>query len=149
MNNCILHVEDEDTDLFLLQRAFLKVGVQIPLKPATDGQMAIDYLSGTGPFADRHQYPLPCLVLLDLKLPKLNGFEVLSWLRQQPNLKPLVVIVLSSSRDPRDVRRAYELGANSFIQKPHDVEDTLKIVHLLKDWWLTHNRFAPIHPPHD
>jgi CheY-like chemotaxis protein len=94
--------------------------------------MAIDYLSGAGPFADRQKHPLPCLVLLDLKFPKLNGLEVLAWIRQQSSLKKLVVVMFSSSSQPADVDRAYELGANSYIQKPAGVEHTLEIAQLLK-----------------
>lgn len=145
MNNCILHVEDEEADIFLLQRALKKAGVQLPLKAVTDGQAALDYLSGAEPFADRQQNPLPCLILLDLKLPKQSGFDVLKWLRQNANLRTIVVIVLSSSADPKDVDRAYELGANSFIQKPSDLEQTVRLAQVFKDWWLTYNRFPTAH----
>ena len=144
MNTCILHVEDEEADIFLLRRAFSRAGVDASIKAVTDGEMAISYLSGAGPFADRRENPLPSLVLLDLKLPKVTGFEVLAWLRRQPHLRSLVVIVFSSSADPKDVDRAYELGANSFVQKPPAVEQTVRLVEILNAWWLEHNRFPTI-----
>jgi CheY-like chemotaxis protein len=143
-DKCILQVEDEESDIFMLQLVFKRAGITSPVHVVTDGQMALDYLSGSGPFADRRQHPLPCLVLLDLKLPKLDGLEVLAWIRQQPRLKKLVVVLFSSSVVPGDVDRAYELGANSYIQKPSDPEHTLEIAQLLKGWWLGYNHYAPI-----
>jgi CheY-like chemotaxis protein len=106
--------------------------------------MAMDYLSGSGAYADRQKFPLPCLVLLDLNLPMRAGLEVLEWIRQQPNLKKLVVVVFSSSALSTDIDRAYELGANSYITKPMELEKTMEIAQLLKGWWLGYNRFAPI-----
>jgi CheY-like chemotaxis protein len=144
-NKCILQVEDEESDIFLLRHSFSKAGITNPVKTVTDGQMAIDYLAGKGAFADREAHPLPCLLLLDIKLPKVSGLEVLSWIRQQPSLRHLVVVVFSSSCQPEDVERAYHLGANSYIQKPSDLEQTLEIAQLLKGWWLGYNRFAPIY----
>lgn len=144
MNKCILQVEDEADDIFMLQVVFRRADITCPLHVVTDGQMAIDYLSGVGPYANREEHPLPCLVLLDLKLPRLNGLEVLAWIRQQPNLKNLVIVIFSSSILSEDVERAYELGANSYIQKPSDPSRTLQIAHLLKGWWLGFNQYAPI-----
>jgi CheY-like chemotaxis protein len=142
---CILQVEDEEADIFLLQHVFKKAAITSPVRAVMDGRMAIDYLSGTGPYADREKYPLPCLVLLDLKLPKISGLEVLAWIRQNQNLRGLVVVVFSSSANPTDVERAYQLGANSFIQKPQATAQTLELAQLLKGWWLGFNRFAPIY----
>src|SRR5579859_7009090 len=111
-NTCILQVEDEANDVFLLQRAFLQAGIVNPVQVATDGQMAIDYLSGLGRFADRGKYPLPGLVLLDLKLPRRSGREVLEWIRAQPGLHRAVVVVFTSAQYVGDVSLAYQLGAN-------------------------------------
>jgi CheY-like chemotaxis protein len=149
MKHCILYVEDEEADVFLFQRACKKAGLESPVNAVSDGQIAIDYLSGTGGFGDRRQHPMPTLILLDLKLPRLSGFEFLDWLRRQPKLRTLVVVVFSSSADPRDVQRAYELGANSFIQKPSDLEQTVELARLFKAWWLDRNRFPASHelPP--
>ncbi len=142
--HCILQVEDDEADIFLLKRVFERAGIESPLHAVTDGQMAIDYLLGNGEYADREKHPLPCLVLLDLKLPRLSGLELLDWIRHQPGLANLVVVVFSSSAQTEDVQRAYSLGANSYIQKPTSIEHTLEIAQLLKGWWLGHNRFAPI-----
>lgn len=141
---CILQVEDDANDVFLLQHAFQQAGITNPVRVATDGQMAVDYLAGTGPFANREKHPLPGLVLLDLKLPRRSGREVLQWIRAQPALSAVVVIVFTSSQYMGDVGLAYELGANSFILKPADAFHYTEIARLLKDWWLRHNLFAPI-----
>jgi CheY-like chemotaxis protein len=144
MNNaCILQIEDEANEVSLLQRAFMQVGISNPIQVATDGQMAIEYLSGLGVYANRAKYPLPRLILLDLKLPRLSGREVLEWLRAQPGLNKVVVIVFTSAQYVGDVGLAYELGANSFILKPTDFSEYLEIARLLKGWWLRHNVFPP------
>jgi CheY-like chemotaxis protein len=142
--NCILQVEDEASDVFLLQRAFRQCGIDNPLHVATDGQMAIDYLAGTNQFADRKRYPLPALILLDLKLPRKSGREVLQWIRAQPAFRRVVVIAFTSAPYIGDVGLAYDLGANSFLIKPTDFTRYLEIARLMKAWWLDHNRFAPI-----
>lgn len=143
-DTCILLVEDEENDIVLLKLSFQEAGIALPLRVVTDGQMAIDYLSGAQGFADRKEFPLPCLVLLDLKLPRQSGFEVLKWIREQPALKCLVVIVLSSAEHEQDVQQAYELGANSYVVKPMNVAQRDETIRLLKGWWLQCNRFAPV-----
>jgi len=143
-HQCILQVEDDENDVFLMERAFAHAGITNPVRVAVDGQAAIDYLSVAGAFGDRQNYPLPCLVLLDLKLPKISGLEVLEWIRRQPELKKLVVVLFSSSLSPDEVERAYELGVNSFVQKPSDFRQTAEIAQLLKRWWLGYNQFAPV-----
>jgi len=142
VNGCILQVEDEEADVFLLQHAFKKVGINESLQVVSDGRQAIDYLAGKGLFADREKYPLPALVLLDLKLPDRNGLEVLQWIRSEPGLRELVVIALTSSDHQTDITRAYELGINSYIVKPADNQKRLELVQVLKVWWLEWNRFA-------
>ncbi len=141
---CILEVEDDKAQAFLLQYAFEQVGITNAVHVATDGQMAIEYLAGSPPFADRLKYPLPKLVMLDLNLPRKNGLEVLEWTRQQPVLKRLVIILFTTSCIPTDVDRAYDLGANSFIEKPVDLAHALEIARLLKGWWLDCNHFAVV-----
>ncbi len=145
--SCILHVEDEESDLLLLRLAFEQAGIALPLQVATDGQMAIDYLSGSGAWADRLKYPLPCLVLLDLKLPRKSGLEVLGWLRAQPLLRRIVVVVCTSAEHEHDIARAYELGANSYIVKPMDIAERNETARRLKAWWLECNRFPPFPTP--
>jgi len=143
-SQCILQVEDDQNDVFLLKRVFDQAGISSPLHAVTDGAMAIDYLSGAGEFSDRQKHPLPCLVLMDLKLPKKTGLEVLEWIRQQLRLRKLVVVLFSNSALPEDVERAYELGSNSYIQKPPNPVQLKEIAQLLKGWWLGYNHFAPI-----
>jgi len=140
----ILQVEDNENDVLLLKNVFQQTGITNPLHVVTDGQMAIDYLSGHGQFADAQKYPLPCLVLTDVNMPKKSGLEVLRWIRHQPQLKKLVVVVFSSSALPQDVDQAYELGANAYIQKSADSRQLMEIAQLLKGWWLGYNHFAPI-----
>src|SRR5215510_2270454 len=120
INKKVLVADDEPTDVFLLQRAFAKARVTISLHVVRDGWTAIAYLKGEAPYSDRNAHPLPDLMLLDLKMPGLNGFEVLTWLRKQPGLKRLPVIVLTSSNLASDINRAYEMGANSYLVKPHE-----------------------------
>src|SRR5688572_21937770 len=117
-NDPILLVEDRDEDVFLLRYAFKRAEIKNPIHVAADGQEAVDYLAGTGKFADRAKFPLPGVVLLDLQLPIKMGLEVLEWIREQPSLRTLIVIILSSSIHEGDVRHAYELGVNAFLVKP-------------------------------
>lgn len=143
-NPCVLYIEDDDNDIVLLRSAFKRANIANPLQIVTDGQMAIDYLTGTGPFADRSEYPLPGLVLLDLKVPKKSGLEVLGWIRGQPSLKSVVVIILTSSPNIEDATQASELGANSFVVKPSNVKQLADFARRLKEWWLESHRFAPM-----
>ena len=139
--------EDLDEDIELLKRAFSTVGVNVPLHFVTDGQQAIDYLKGEGAFANRAQHPLPTMMLLDLKMPVLGGFEVLEWLRAQPALRLLVVVVFTSSADQEDIQRGYELGANSYLVKPSSFDKLLEIVRTLQDYWLSNNLSPDLLPP--
>jgi CheY-like chemotaxis protein len=136
----ILHVEDDPNDVLLIQRAFRKSQFSVMLKNVSDGEMATQYLAGDAEFADRAQFPLPSLMLLDLKLPRKNGFEVLGWLRSQPSpLNRLPVVVLSSSNQPADVNRAYEAGANAYMVKPAGFDALLETVKVLAAHWLVHS----------
>lgn len=136
----ILQVEDREEDVYLLKRAVQRAEVQVEIRAVIDGQQAIDYLSGRGPFADRQQFPLPYLILLDLKLPQKTGFDVLAWVRAQPALRTLIVIVLSSSIDEGDLEKAYQLGANAFLVKPSDLHTLVEMCRAMKLFWLTHNQ---------
>jgi two-component system response regulator len=134
-------VEDDPNDVFFLQHAMKKAGVANPIQVAIDGQQAIDYLKGAGKFADRELFPLPCLVLLDLKLPHVMGLEVLKWIRSQP-LEHLVVIILSASAEAVDISTAYRLGVNAFLTKPSEASELESLVMAIRDFWLTHNVLA-------
>ena len=137
--SCILQVEDDENDVFFLQHAFKVAGLKTLLQVTRDGEEAIHYLSGARAFADRTQYPVPRLIILDLKMPRKSGFEVLQWLRHQSDVPHLPVIVFSSSAQPGDIDRAYELGANSFIVKPSCMEKRVHLAALIKDYWLQFN----------
>ncbi|HEY9780138.1 MAG TPA: response regulator [Leptolyngbyaceae cyanobacterium] len=135
----ILLVEDDPNDVFLIQRAFRKANLANPIQVMNDGEAAVQYLSGQEPYADRDRYPLPILMLLDLKLPRRSGLEVLEWLKQQPKLKRLPVVVLTSSREHIDLNRAYDLGANSYLVKPVAFDSLLNMVQTLNQYWLIIN----------
>ena len=132
----ILVVEDDPNDLFFLKRAFTTVQTQCLMQAVGDGAEAIDYLRGVDDYADRQRFPLPKLILMDLKMPRVNGFEFLSWLRREPGLKLIPVVVLSSSNLPADVKRAYDLGANSFVVKLQDTTALPETLKTLATYWL-------------
>src|ERR1041385_7024631 len=134
----ILQVDDDPNDVFFLRKAMEKAGVINRIQIAEDGQEAIDYLAGAGKFADRAQFPLPCLVLLDLKLPFVMGLDVLQWIRQSSG-SALVVVMLSASGEERDIATAYRLGANGFLVKPSEAVKLDEMVKAIRDFWLTHN----------
>ncbi|HWX23117.1 MAG TPA: response regulator [Candidatus Binatia bacterium] len=132
-----LLVEDSEDDAFLLRQVFRKANINNPLQVVTSGEEAVAYLSGLGRYANRAGFPLPALVLLDLKMPgRMDGFEVLKWIRQQPALKTLPVVVLTGSNDPEDINRAYKLGANSFLTKPNDFHKFVEVTQALSGYWL-------------
>jgi len=135
--NCtILLVEDDADDALLIQRAFRKAKIVNPIQAVVDGDESVAYLSGAAPYGDRRQFPLPVLILLDLKLPRRSGFEVLEWLRSQPGLKRTPVVVLTSSKETVDVNHAYELGANSYLLKPVTFEALQEMMRTISLYWL-------------
>ena len=139
-NKFILLVEDDSNDVLLIQRAFAKAGLKDSLKLVRDGEQAIDYLSGRGAYANREKFPLPYLLLLDLKMPGTDGFEVLQWLRGEPDLRRLLVVVLTSSNLQADVDRAYELGANSYLVKPVEFDEMVHLIQRFEAYWSEINR---------
>jgi len=139
----ILLAEDREDDIVLITKAFSRAWIDNPMHVVRDGEEAINYLAGKGKYAIRSEYPLPTLLLLDLKMPRADGFDVLQWIRTQPSLSNLVVVVLTSSEDIRDVNRAYQLGANSFLIKPMDFENAKALAEMIRDYWLRANK-----PPH-
>jgi CheY-like chemotaxis protein len=134
----ILYVEDEKSDVLLLRVAFTRAGLTNPVHIAVDGAEAIDYLAGNGPFADRDQHPLPALVLLDLNLPKKSGFEVLKWIRQQPQFFSLPVVIYTSSVGLIDKDTARMLGATDYFVKRSGVSHIAELARSLAERWLTH-----------
>lgn len=135
----ILLVEDDPNDIELFQRAYRKCELANPLQVVRDGEEAQNYLAGCGIYTDRESYPLPGIVLLDFKLPRKSGLEVLSWLRSQDELKRLPVIALTSSREKIDINRAYELGINSYLVKPVAFDNLMQMVKALGLYWMVLN----------
>ena len=140
-SRALLLVEDNEDDVFLMKRALKGAQVINPLHVVEDGQEAVDYLAGTGKFADRAAYPLPAVVFLDLKLPYISGHDVLAWIRRQKELESLVVIVLTSSNEASDLSRCYALGANSYVVKPPTPEQLEELAKAFKWYWLEYNRY--------
>jgi CheY-like chemotaxis protein len=143
----ILLAEDREDDIVLVRKAFAKAFINNPLQVVRDGAEAIAYLAGIGKYSNRDEYPLPDLFLLDLKMPKVDGFEVLKWLRLHPSLSGLRVVVLTSSEDMRDVNLAYKLGANSFMVKPLDFENLMELTRFLTSYWLQMSKAPEISRP--
>jgi CheY-like chemotaxis protein len=139
-NQFILLVEDDENDVVLIQCAFQKAGLNPTLKTVRNGAEAIEYLSGEGRYADREQFPMPFLLLLDLRMPGTDGFEVLRWVRAAAELKRLLVVVLTSSNLQADVDRAYELGANSYLVKPVEFDQMVNLVRRFEAYWSEINR---------
>jgi CheY-like chemotaxis protein len=119
----ILLVENNQDDILLILRAFQRAGVTRRIQAVTSGMEAVAYLQGMHPFEDREKYPPPALVLLDIKMPGMDGFEVLRWMRRQWEFFDLCVVMLTNSDHIRDVNEAYRLGANSFLVKPLDFQN--------------------------
>jgi CheY-like chemotaxis protein len=143
----ILLAEDNADDILVIRKAFQRSNLLNPVHIVRDGEEAIAYLQGVGKYGSRDEYPLPDLMLLDLKMPKVGGFEVLSWIRSHPTLRALCVVVLTTSNDMRDVNRAYGLGANSFLIKPMDFEQTTATIELLKRYWLERCKIPEVSRP--
>lgn len=132
----ILAAEDEESDRIILELGFQRARLPQALVIVRDGQEAVDYLSGKGRYADRSVHPLPALLILDLKMPRMNGFDVLRWLAEQPDFKQLPAVVLSSSGDELDVKKARQLGAREYFVKPHSLDELIRIAHEMQSRWL-------------
>ena len=127
----ILHVEDDPNDTLLLEHACRKAGMIFNLQAVSDGDQAMAYLRGTSAFSDRDKHPMPKLILLDLKMPRVSGFDVLAWLRSEDAFRQLPVVVLTSSNHDADIKRAYDLGAKSYLVKPVGFEALVELVKTL------------------
>jgi CheY-like chemotaxis protein len=141
----ILLVEDNPVDILLMQRAFRnETFANTALQIVRDGDAAIFYLNGEGEYSDRARYPLPGIILLDLKLPRRSGHEVLEWLKKHPELKRLPVVILTSSRQTFDVDRAYDLGVNSYLVKPVGFVALLEMMNSFRDYWIERNELPEL-----
>jgi CheY-like chemotaxis protein len=132
----ILVAEDDPNDLLLLKLAFTKAGMRSSVGLARDGEEVVNYLEGKPPFDIRSRFPVPGLLLLDLKMPRLDGFAVLEWLLWRPELRPRYIVVFTASDNPEDQRRARLLGADSYVVKPQDPGELVRIVRGLRDYWV-------------
>lgn len=142
----ILVVEDEPSDVMLLRRAFSRTGTRSQILSVGDGDLAVAYLAGEGVYADRAQHPMPDLVLLDLKLPRRSGFEVLDWVRHHALLGSLPAIMLTSSRERIDVDKAYALGANSYFAKPGTFDELVELVRVFERYWMQLSELPRLRP---
>jgi DNA-binding response OmpR family regulator len=140
----VLHIEDDINDVLLVQRAFRKASLPVALEAVNDGDKALAYLSGEDVYTDRLRYPIPSLVLLDLKIPRKSGLEVLTWIRSHPSWKRLPVTVLTSSRHEKDINLAYEIGANSYLVKPVGFDALVEMVRMINTYWLELNEMPAI-----
>jgi CheY-like chemotaxis protein len=142
----VLLVEDDPSDYRLIQRAFNKLGQDFHMFRLVDGEEALSYMSGDRPFDNRALHPMPQVVLLDIKLPRRSGFEVLQWLRRQDSpLRRIPVVMLTSSRHGADVNRAYDLGANSYLVKPDTNMQLEELASRFKEYWLSLNETPDLH----
>jgi len=136
----ILLVEDIPSDAALIRRSFEKTNVLNPIVWTKNGQEALGYLSGLGQYSDRTKYPLPALILLDLDLPEMTGFELLQWKRSQPNIRRIPVVILTIDSASSTVNAAYDLGANSYLVKPGNPEEVMRVVKIIQEYWLGLNQ---------
>ena len=132
----ILLVEDNPADLLLIEQAFARLEVPARVMRVKDGEAALKYLSGLKPYSNRKHFPLPKLVLLDLRLPVFDGFHVLEWIRTEPFLRRTPVIILTASCNPEEMKRAYAFGASSFITKSSTLSKLAADLKLALDYWL-------------
>jgi CheY-like chemotaxis protein len=142
-NQTILFADDNEDDLMLMRFAYRKAGINPTLHEVHDGREAVAYLKGEGIYADRAKFALPSVMLLDLEMPKLNGFEVLEWVRTQPHIRRISILILTSSMRIEDVERAFDLGANSFLVKPGTLNELTAMFQCLHDW-LQISHFPPL-----
>ena len=125
--DAILLVDDEADDILLTKRVFRQSGLAHPIYSVANGMGAIAYLNGNSPYQNRARYPLPAMILLDIKMPQIDGFEVLQWIRHQPAFANLPVVMLTASDQIQDVNTAYQLGANSVLVKPLDTASVVEL----------------------
>ena len=136
MPGTVLLVDDSEDDLMLMKHATEVAGVDNPIVQLRGGQEAIEYLIGSSDYADRERYPIPCLLITDLKMPKIDGFDLLKWMSKRPEFDSIPRIVVSSSSHERDRKRAVDLGACAYFQKPLHLEDLVELVRHLDVTWI-------------
>lgn len=136
-HSTILIVDDDPNDLVLMERAFRAIGITDPIHTVKGGEEAIAYMMGEGKFSDRNRYAYPTFIMTDLKMPGADGFAVLEYLKHNPEWAVIPTVVLTSSRDLDDIKKAYMLGASSFHVKPNSTEALQRQLKVLHDYWMT------------
>lgn len=134
-NLTILIVEDDPNDIRILKKAFEREGINNPLQIVPDGHEAVEYLQGKARYSDRTKFPFPSVIFTDLKMPRMDGFEVLAWLRKHPECFVIPVIILSASKLDEDIRRAYQMGANAYLVKPNKISELQEMVKTAYNFW--------------
>jgi CheY-like chemotaxis protein len=144
---CVLLAEDDENDVFFLQQAFKDAEIHEPLQVVSDGQEAIEYLTGEGKFSDRERYPEPTLFISDIKMPQKTGLEVLEWIREQDKFLFLPLILYTSSAQPSDIKEAYRLRANGYVVKPASRQQRIDLAKSIKGFWLDFNQIPLVSTP--
>jgi CheY-like chemotaxis protein len=134
-NLTILIGEDSEDDAIFLERGFRKIGLKNPVQILTDGGLVMDYLKGEGKFQNRREFPFPSVLFLDIKMPRVDGFQVLEWLRDHDNCKVIPTMMFSSSDQPEEVERAYKLGVNAYLVKPHSYDELEDLLRHAYEFW--------------
>lgn len=138
----LLFADDSEDDRFFIKNACVEAGISASISMVDDGEEVVKYLEGAGAYADRRAHPPPGLVVLDLKMPRMSGFETLKWIRDRPSLSCLRVLILSASINPGDIRRAYDQGACGFLTKPSTAQELAELMRALKAFWLRFNEYC-------
>ena len=142
----VLLVEDDPADSRLIQRAFSKIGLQVPVLRVGNGDDAVAYLNGDPPYENRAAYPIPAVLLLDIKLPRRSGLEVLQWVRSRQNaIRRIPIVMFTSSRHVSDINTAYESGANSYLTKPETTAQLVAVAEAFKTYWIQLNEQPTLH----
>src|SRR4051794_19062361 len=136
MRGTILHAEDDENDAFLFRTALSRAGVSNPIVQVQNGEEAIRYLSATGPYSDREKHPFPCLLITDLKMPRLSGFDLLAEIKELPQFRQLAAVVLTASVADSDKKRSLELGAKGYFVKPSGLAGLTQVALKLKESWI-------------
>jgi CheY-like chemotaxis protein len=139
----ILLAEDEENDAMLLKMAFEKAGVHNQVEWVKDGMEAITYLNGGDPYGDRRRYPAPGILIIDVKMPRMGGLELLAWMRENPQFRIIPTIIMTSSRQDSDIQKAYELGANTYMIKPSSFDELVTMVKAIHGYWNLAAKPAP------